>query len=196
MTITRKSTKAAAIVLTLAMLVGMFCVFGTASASAATDRVSLYSSGITFSKYGFSTSEIFIKTNDNALVAGCKNTVIPEDVVSIVEGAFANNAQLKKIVIPATVTAIGNGAFNTCGLTSVVCKSATPPATIVTSTFQNVSVRQCELHIPMGAKQAYIDAGWTETIFKGGIIEESEYDLNKDGSVDVMDVQRVLNEVH
>ena len=137
-----------------------------------------------------------IKTSDNALVAGCKNTVIPEDVVSIVEGAFANNAQLKKIVIPATVTAIGNGAFNTCGLTSVVCKSATPPATIVTSTFQNVSVRQCELHIPMGAKQAYIDAGWTETIFKGGIIEESEYDLNKDGRVDVMDVQKVLNEVH
>ena len=138
-----------------------------------------------------------IKTSDNALVAGCKNTVIPEDVVSIVEGAFDHNTQLKKIVIPATVTAIGNSAFNTCyGLTSVVCKSATPPATIVTSAFLNVSVRQCELHIPMGAKQAYSDAGWTETIFKGGIIEESEYDLNEDHRVDVMDVQKVLNEVH
>lgn len=66
MTTTRKSTKAAAIVLTLTMLVGMFCIFGTATTSAATDRVSLYSSSVTFSKYGSSNREVFIKTNDNA----------------------------------------------------------------------------------------------------------------------------------
>ena len=66
MTTTRKSTKAAAIVLTLTLLVGMFCIFGTATTSAATDRVSLYSSSVTFSKYGSSNREVFIKTNDNA----------------------------------------------------------------------------------------------------------------------------------
>ena len=134
-----------------------------------------------------------IKTNDNALLAGCKNTVIPEDVVSIVEGAFANNAQLKKIVIPATVTTIGNSAFNTCyGLKSVACKSTTP-ATIGTSAFLNVSVGQCKLYVPMGTKQAYIDAGWTETIFTGGIIEESEYDLNNDNKVTITDAVRMLD---
>ena len=137
-----------------------------------------------------------IKKSGSTLVAGCKNTVIPEEVVSIEDGAFAGISQLKKIVIPATVTTIGESAFSGCyGLNNLICKGTTP-ATVDTSVFQNVSAGQCKLYIPMGTKQAYIDAGWKETIFTGGIIEESEYDLNKDGSVDVMDVQRVLNEVH
>ncbi len=139
-----------------------------------------------------------IKTSDNALVAGCKNTVIPEDVVSIGTGAFAANSNLERVIIPATVTTFNNAVFRNCSkLGSVVCKSTTP-ATLGNNVFTDVTsnTNQPKLYIPMGTKQAYIDAGWTETIFTGGIIEESEYDLNKDGSVDVMDVQRVLNEVH
>ena len=66
MTKTRKTTKAAAIILTIAMLVGMFCIFGTTTAGAASDRVSLYSSNVTFCKYGISSSEVYIKTKDNA----------------------------------------------------------------------------------------------------------------------------------
>lgn len=139
-----------------------------------------------------------IKTSDNALVAGCKNTVIPEDVVSIGTGAFAANSNLERVIIPATVTTFNNAVFRNCSkLGSVVCKSTTP-ATLGNYVFTDVTsnTNQPKLYIPMGTKQAYIDAGWTETIFTGGIIEESEFDLNNDGSVDVMDVQRVLNEVH
>lgn len=66
MTTTKKSTKIAAIVLTLAMLVSVFCIAGTVSANAAADKVSLYSSSVTFSKYGASTYEIFVQTKDNA----------------------------------------------------------------------------------------------------------------------------------
>lgn len=66
MTKSRKSTKLFAAVLTLAMILGTFCAFGTFTAGAATRRVSLYSSDVTFCKYGITTSEIFVQTKDNA----------------------------------------------------------------------------------------------------------------------------------
>lgn len=66
MTKTAKTSRITAIVLTLVMLLGTMCIAGTATAGAATDRVRLYSSGITFSKYGASTYEVFVQTRDNA----------------------------------------------------------------------------------------------------------------------------------
>lgn len=66
MTKTRRASKITAIVLTFVMLLGTFCIAGTTSAGAATDRVSLYSSGITFQKYGASSYEVFVKTKDYA----------------------------------------------------------------------------------------------------------------------------------
>ena len=66
MTKTSKASKITAIVLSLVMFLGAFAIAGTATASAATDRVSLYSSSVSFSKYGGATYEVYVKTNDNA----------------------------------------------------------------------------------------------------------------------------------
>ena len=77
-----------------------------------------------------------IKTDDNALIAGCKNTRIPASVKSIAQGAFAASGisevvipegvesiemgafflegQLKKITLPSTISELAVGAF-TCG---------------------------------------------------------------------------------
>ena len=66
MTQTHKTTRFTSIVITLAILLSVFCIAGATNASAATERVSLYSSSVTFAKYGAETYEIFIKTNDNA----------------------------------------------------------------------------------------------------------------------------------
>ena len=61
-----------------------------------------------------------IETADNTLIAGCKNTMIPNSVISIGERAFEGCDGLTSIVIPNSVTAIGNKAFYSCdGLTSV-----------------------------------------------------------------------------
>ena len=61
-----------------------------------------------------------IATDDNALIAGCKNTMIPNSVTSIGVRAFEGCDGLTSIVIPNSVTAIGNKAFYSCdGLTSV-----------------------------------------------------------------------------
>ena len=61
-----------------------------------------------------------IKTSDNELIAGCKNTVIPNSVTSIGRSAFAGCSSLTSVEIPNSVTSIGDGAFYGCsGLTSV-----------------------------------------------------------------------------
>jgi hypothetical protein len=52
------------------------------------------------------------------------------------------------------------------------------------------------LTVPNGTKQAYIDAGWTTSVFKGGIVEApSKYDVNGDTKVDVSDVTTLIDKI-
>ena len=61
-----------------------------------------------------------IETASNTLIAGCKNTVIPNSVTSIGNLAFSGCSSLTSVTIPNSVTSIGNCAFSNCsGLTSV-----------------------------------------------------------------------------
>jgi hypothetical protein len=61
-----------------------------------------------------------IEKTSNALIAGCKNTIIPNTVTSIGEDAFAGIETLTAIEIPNSVTSIGRYAFVDCqGLTSI-----------------------------------------------------------------------------
>lgn len=55
-----------------------------------------------------------IKTSTNALIAGCQNTTIPNDVRSIEDWAFNWCKSLTSIFIPKSVTTIGEGAFAGC----------------------------------------------------------------------------------
>ena len=61
-----------------------------------------------------------IVTATNALFVGCKNTIIPNSVTSIGDGAFWYCTGLTSVTIPNSVTSIGEYAFYSCsGLTSV-----------------------------------------------------------------------------
>ena len=51
------------------------------------------------------------------------------------------------------------------------------------------------LTVPYGTRQAYIDAGWTEDIFKGGIVEAPEDDANGDGQTTITDVTRLVDKI-
>lgn len=61
-----------------------------------------------------------IETSSNILIAGCKNTIIPDGVTSIGDAAFLGCGGLTAINIPDGVTSIGESAFYAChGLTSI-----------------------------------------------------------------------------
>ena len=61
-----------------------------------------------------------IETATNKLVYGCQNTVIPDSVVEIGEGAF-KNCSIKSVILPDSVEKIGESAFWGCkSLTSIV----------------------------------------------------------------------------
>ena len=61
-----------------------------------------------------------IETESNTLIAGCKNTVIPNSVTSIGSTAFTGCSGLTSVTIPDGVTSIGWNAFAGCsGLTSI-----------------------------------------------------------------------------
>lgn len=59
-----------------------------------------------------------IETQTNKLLIGCKETIIPEDIVTIGTCAFADCTTLTAITVPNSVTQIDGNAFSGCtGLT-------------------------------------------------------------------------------
>jgi len=76
-----------------------------------------------------------IQISNNALIHGCKNSIIPDSVTSIGFAAFINCTGLTSIIIPDSVTNIGSNAFNGCWrLTSVTLGTITE-ADFHTNTF-------------------------------------------------------------
>ena len=61
-----------------------------------------------------------IQTATNTVVIGCKNSIIPNYITSIGNGAFYGCSGLTSITLPLSLTSIGNSAFWACsGLTEV-----------------------------------------------------------------------------
>ena len=111
-----------------------------------------------------------IESASNKLIAGCKTTIIPNTVTSIGPNAFYGCSGLTSITIPNSVTGIAYQAFYGCSdLTSVISKIETPFA-LAADRFDHVS-STCVLTVPIGTRDAYIAAGWTTSVFKGGVVE-------------------------
>ena len=59
----------------------------------------------------------------------------------------------------------------------------------------------CTLQVPVGTRDAYIAAGWTEEIFKGGVVEAADGgagtpgDVDGDGQVDIVDVTKLVDKI-
>ena len=63
-----------------------------------------------------------VKTDDNALVAGCKTTIIPDSVITICDDAF-HNCGLLSVTIPESVLCISRDGFSACvDLSSIVAE--------------------------------------------------------------------------
>ena len=125
-----------------------------------------------------------VETSMNRLIAGCKNTIIPNSITSIEREAFYGFDELTSITIPNSVKSIGNDAFYWCNnLTSVVVDIDSPLA-ITEGTFLNRA--NATLYVPAGAKPDY-QAAYFWSDFKA-IKEFPDADVNQDGVVNVVDV--------
>lgn len=133
-----------------------------------------------------------IITASNALLMGCKNTVIPDGVKEIAPKAFYGCKGLTSISLPESVVTIGDLAFYDCpNLISVTV--AAEPCTITENTFSNRA--NATLYVKYGTRGRYAVADyWKE--FK----EIKEYgdapvfgDLNGDGQVTIADVTFLVN---
>lgn len=119
-----------------------------------------------------------IKTSDNTLIAGCKNTIIPPSMTSIGDCAFYLCEGLTSLSIPSSVTSIGNHAFHNCSsLTSLTIPSSVTsigrqafeycsgltsltvgwdvPLSIDTYVFYGFNYNNVILYVPKGTKAAY-----------------------------------------
>lgn len=123
-----------------------------------------------------------IETETNTLISGCKNTVIPDGVISIADDAFSSCIGLTSIDIPNSVTSIGTNSFSGSGLTSIIIPSSVN--SIADWAFFNCNLTSvvigsdipveigyftfnCQanatLYVPYGCKEAYESANfWKE----------------------------------
>ena len=115
-----------------------------------------------------------IETSTGTLIAGCRNTSIPNSVTAIGYAAFDGCVLLNSITIPSAVIAIGRKAFNNCpGLKEVICL-ITDPTLVATSLdafrlpLEQYSDRT--LHVPAGSTTVYQNLPpWSEQF--GHILE-------------------------
>ena len=102
-----------------------------------------------------------IETATNTLIAGCQNTVIPDNVTSIDEYAFSRCTGLTSVIIPESVMSIGGYAFYYCtGLTNITSYIKEPYA-IDDNVFESIPYETATLFVPAGTVDAYKDTdGW------------------------------------
>ena len=102
-----------------------------------------------------------IETASNTLIQGCKTSTIPATVTALGNQAFQECYDLASITIPSSVTSIADNAFFQCNnLTSVSVEIKTP-LVITGNTFSNRA--NATLYVPTGSKTAYQSADyWKE----------------------------------
>ena len=113
-----------------------------------------------------------IHTTTDALVAGCRNTVIPYNVKSISSYAFCGCSALASITIPEGVTSIATEAFSGCSsLKTLICEMKKVPS-MGSNVFKDVEQGDATLVVRESALASYKSAAqWKEF---GTIISEED----------------------
>ena len=96
-----------------------------------------------------------IDKKTNTLIAGCKNSVIPNSVARIDGLAFCGCSGLTELTLPNSVKSIGDGAFKCCSDLSKITSLAEIPPMCGFKVFNGVNKTNCELIVPEGSVAAY-----------------------------------------
>ena len=71
-------------------------------------------------QYFYSSNNCLIRISDKTLMAGCYNSIIPDDIINIGESAFQSIEKLEKITLPKKVKKIGVLAFASTNLKEII----------------------------------------------------------------------------
>ena len=96
---------------------------------------------------------------------------LPEGLEVIFGYAFSNCPSLTELTIPSTVIKIDQFALKGTALTTLTAKML-KPCGLAGNVFGSTSA--CKLIVPQGTRDAYINNGWTETVFTGGVEEDGQ----------------------
>lgn len=127
-----------------------------------------------------------IETATDTLLAGCKNTVIPNNITSIGTNAFHGRTDITTVSIPNSVTSIDVNAFYGCSdlisvnigtgitfinyaafqnctsLTSFTCEASTPPTIDMANSGILYNTNNCPIYVPAASVDTYKAAsGWS-----------------------------------
>ncbi|MCR5433691.1 MAG: leucine-rich repeat protein [Bacteroidaceae bacterium] len=155
-----------------------------------------------------------VKSIGDWAFSGCSSLTsinVPEGVTRIGKGVFSDCPLLTSITIPESVTSIHDSAFAGCASLTSVVSNIQEPFAFGLYAFNGISAK-CTLTVPAGTRDAYIAAGWTENVFKGGIVEEvaplpniifaddnvkalcvGNWDTNGDGELSIMEAAAVTS---
>ena len=112
-----------------------------------------------------------IHTESNTLLAGCRNTSIPDEVEEIKAFAFENCDNLETLILPAQVQTIGDNAFAGCSSLSTIHAQSKRPPQCGEKAFMNCHTL---VYVPKGAKMKYKTAAeWRNLI----IVEDEADDF-------------------
>ena len=127
--------------------------------------------------------------------------------VEIAANAFKDQTGLFKVELPSTLTKIDNGAFYGCSNLKAVVSNATSPSTlnyqeerdanspsVYETSFGSIS-SNCILVVPSGKTSAYSSAGWTTSVFKGGIYETNSDIALTDGEAYTFPIDLATNQI-
>ena len=120
-----------------------------------------------------SKSKVSIKSHVFENCTSLTTIDIHDNVFRIYDNAFKNCTSLPSITLPAGMSAIGESAFEGCVSLDTVTSLVETPFQLEKDVFKDISPT-CVLTVPYGKRQAYIAAGWTEDVFKGGVREMPE----------------------
>ncbi len=113
-----------------------------------------------------------VKSIGNHTFYGCSGLIeieLPEGLTTISQYGLAKTS-ISTLIIPSTVTSIGTYAMAACKQLKKVISRVESPFAFGKKAFESIS-KNCALHVPVGTKDAYVENGWTTTVFPGGVVE-------------------------
>lgn len=88
------------------------------------------------------------------------------------QNLFNKLNSLETIILGSEVASLTPGTINQCPNVQTVISYIQEPFAVSSSTFNFYNTyNTCKLIVPAGTRDAYIAKGWTESVFKGGVVE-------------------------